>query len=209
MALATVALLLHLAWALPAASDISRAVTTEPVIAPPATTTSASPNPTSEPDERIGSTVPASSDGSASPKLTAVSLDPMSQNSQALSTIRVPAVQPATSNKVIPVEDLHPRRDWLILSIVQHSAATFDAYSTRQAVSAGASEADPLMRPFAQSPAIYVAIQGGPLILDYVARRMQRSPNNFLRHTWWLPQSASTGLFLFSGVHNLHVANQP
>lgn len=92
---------------------------------------------------------------------------------------------------------------------MQHSAATFDAYSTRQAVSSGAIEADPLMRPFAQSPAIYAAIQVGPAILDYAARRMQRSSNNFLRRTWWVPQSASTGLFLFSGAHNLQVANRP
>jgi len=65
------------------------------------------------------------------------------------------------------------------------------------------------MRPFAQSPAIYIAIQGAPVLLDYAARRMQRSPNSFFRRTWWVPQSASTGLFLFSGVHNLHVANRP
>jgi hypothetical protein len=141
--------------------------------------------------------------------LATVSLDATSQNSQALSTIRVPSIEPATPRKVISVEEQHPRRNWLILTIVQHSAATFDAYSTRQAVSAGASEADPLMRPFAQSPAIYFAIQGGPIILDYAARRMQRSSNTLLRRTWWIPQSASTGLFLFSGVHNLHVANRP
>jgi hypothetical protein len=96
-----------------------------------------------------------------------------------------------------------------MLSLAQHSAAAFDAYSTREAVSRGAVEGDPMMRPFANSPAIYAAIQVGPAVLDFVARRMQRSHNNFLRHTWWLPQSASTGLFIFSGVHDLRVANHP
>jgi len=205
MFLATVALLLHLAW-VPEAADARPDITTEPAIVSSTSATTSSP---SESDDRPATTPATSSGGVNSPRLTTVSLDASSQNSQALSTIRVPSIEPGTPRKFISVEDQHPRRNWLILTIVQHSAATFDAYSTRQAVSAGASEADPLMRPFAQSPAIYFAIQGGPVILDYAARRMQRSSNSFLRRTWWLPQSASTGLFLFSGVHNLHVANRP
>jgi len=200
MVLETVALLLHLAWAPPAAPDVSSNVVSEPATVA-STATSTAPSSSSEPG--------SSSTESESPKLTVVSLESASQNSQSLATIRVPSIEPATPKKVIPVENLPSRRNWLILSIAQHSAATFDAYSTRQAVSTGAVEADPFMRPFAQSPAIYVAIQGAPVVLDYAARRMQRSPNNFLRRTWWLPQSASTGLFLFSGVHNLHVANRP
>ena len=95
-----------------------------------------------------------------------------------------------------------------MLSIAEHSAAAFDAYSTRQAISSGAHETDPMMRPFANSPGIYAAIQAGPVVLDYAARRMQRSQYQLLRRTWWLPQSASTGLFLFSGVHNLNLANR-
>jgi len=203
MFLATVALLLNLAW-VPEAADARPDVTTEPAIVASTSSTTNSP---SDSDDQPAQTAPGG--GLHAVRLTTVSLDATSQNSQALSTIRVPSIEPATPRKVISVEDQSPRRNWLILTIVQHSAATFDAYSTRQAVSAGATEADPLMRPFAQSPAIYFAIQGGPLILDYAARRMQRSSNSFLRRTWWLPQSASTGLFLFSGVHNLHVANRP
>jgi hypothetical protein len=197
MFLVAAALLMHLAWVPPAASDASPEITTEI----PLTTSNSS-----------TSYSQASTDGNASgsAKLTTVSLDPTtSQNSQSLATVRVPSVEPGKPSKIIAVEDVHPRRNWLILSIVQHSAATFDAYSTRQAVSSGATEADPLMRPFAQSPAIYAAIQVGPAILDYAARRMQRSSSNFLRRAWWVPQSASTGLFLFSGAHNLQVANRP
>jgi hypothetical protein len=168
------------------------------------------------PDVAVGSTVPVAksavatdkdSSGNAPAKLTATSLETTSRNSQALSTIRLVDSAPPKPVRVI-MPDTYPRRSWLLLSIAQHSAATFDAYSTRQAVSNGASEADPMMRPFANSPAIYAAIQVGPAILDFAARRMQRSENHVLRRTWWIPQTVSTGVFLFSGVHNMGVANQ-
>jgi len=141
-------------------------------------------------------------------KLTTASLESSTQNSQSLSTIRVPDVQPAKSPSPILVERYPSRKTWLLLAIAEHSAATFDAYSTRQAVSNGATEADPVLRPFAHSPGIYAAIQVAPAVLDFTARRMQRSQNNIFRRTWWLPQSAGTALFLFSGVHNLNVAGQ-
>lgn len=131
------------------------------------------------------------------------------QGSQSLSTIRVPTTPAAKPAPVIGVEVIPSRRKWVILSIAQHGAAAFDAYSTRRALANGATERDPFMEPFAGSPALYGAIQAGPLGLDYVARKMQRSENSLLRHTWWLPQTMSTGLFMFSGVHNLRVANQP
>jgi hypothetical protein len=92
-----------------------------------------------------------------------------------------------------------------MLSVVEHSAATFDAYSTRQAVSRGAVEEDPLMRPFAHSPAIYGAIQVAPVLFDLLARHMQRSNYKFERRTWWVPQTASTGMSIFAGVHNLNI----
>jgi hypothetical protein len=98
-------------------------------------------------------------------------------------------------------------RSWLALAIMQHGAATFDAYSTRQAIGHGAVEDDPLMRPFAHSGAMYAAIQVGPLVLDYVARRMQRSEYGIVRRMWFVPQSVSTAGFLISGVHNLSVAS--
>jgi hypothetical protein len=124
---------------------------------------------------------------------------------QGIATIRVPDPEPAKPVQITPAETLHPSRAWLALSIVQHGAATFDAYSTRQAIGRGAVESDPIMRPFAHSGALYGAIQVGPVLLDYVARRMQRSENNFLRRTWWMPQSLATAGFLFSGAHNMGV----
>jgi hypothetical protein len=150
----------------------------------------------------------ASAEGNAGGSLGAASLETKTQTAQSLSTIRVPDPLPAKPRPVIGVAEKSSLRNWLILSVAQHGAAAFDAYATRQAVSKGAHEADPLMRPFAGSPGIYVAIQAGPVALDYLARRMQRSQNSFLRRTWWVPQSASTGLFVLAGVHNLRVAGR-
>jgi hypothetical protein len=126
---------------------------------------------------------------------------------QGISTVRVPDPEPTKPIQMPSAETLHPSRAWLALSFVQSSAATFDAYSTRQAIGHGAVEADPMMRPFAHSDALYGAIQVGPVILDYVARHMQRSEYQFFRHTWWVPQSLATAGFLFSGVHNMGVAS--
>ncbi len=134
-------------------------------------------------------------------------LDVALRNSQSLSMIRVPEFQ-SKPMRFISAESLPSRRNWIALSIAQHAAAAFDAYTTRDGIAHGAIEQDPFMRPFAHSPGLYAAIQICPVVLDLAARRMQRSENNFIRRTWWLPQSISTGMFLVSGVHNIHVANQ-
>jgi hypothetical protein len=128
----------------------------------------------------------------------------LAQNSQSFSTIRIPEAD-EKRYAIREVESAPARRNWLMLSIVEHSAATFDAYSTRQAVSRGATEEDPLMRPFAHSPAIYGAIQVAPVLFDLLARHMQRSNYNFERRAWWVPQTASTGMSIFAGVHNLNI----
>lgn len=55
-----------------------------------------------------------------------------------------------------------PRRKWLALSIAEHSAATFDAWSTRRSISTGQyEELNPTLRPFARNSSIYAAIQYG------------------------------------------------
>src|ERR1700693_546390 len=128
----------------------------------------------------------------------------LAQNSQSFSTIRIPEAN-EKRYAVQKAESAPARRNWLMLSVVEHSAATLDAYSTRQAVSRGAVEQDPLMRPFAHSDAIYAAIQVAPVLFDLLARHMQRSNYNFERRTWWVPQTASTGMSIFAGVHNLTI----
>lgn len=145
----------------------------------------------------------------AATSLTGTSLGASMQDSQALSTIRIPDSESDKLASVTLPETVPSRRNWIVLAVAQHAAAAFDAYSTREAIGHGAVEDDPLMRPFAHSTGIYAAIQVCPVVLDFVARRMQRSQNNFIRHTWWFPQSVSTGLFFFSGVHNLGVASHP
>lgn len=129
------------------------------------------------------------------------------QNSQSLSTVRIPESKATKPIEVIPAQRMPSRRSWLLLSLTQHGAAAFDAYSTRRAIANGATEADPLVRPFAHSPGIYAAIQVAPVALDILSRRMQRSENRAFRKTWWLPQSTSIAVSLFSGFHNLSVAN--
>ena len=149
----------------------------------------------------------ADSNRSASSLFHVTSSVPSTQNSQLLSTIRLPDAQPAKPVPIIGARSLPSRKSWVMLSLAQHGAATFDAYATRRAVASGATESNPLLRPFAGSPSMYAAIQVGPLALDYLASRMQRSQNRFLRRMWWLPQGASTSLFIIAGVHNLHLAH--
>jgi hypothetical protein len=145
-------------------------------------------------------------DGNSSgsePTLTAVSLtDPQKQG---LSTVRIPEPDSIRPLPISPVNAIPSKRQWLVLTVFQHSAAAFDAYTTRQAIGRGAVEEDPTMRPFAHSPALYAAIQAGPVLFDLLARRMQRSENPMFRRTWWLPQSIATAAFLSSGIHNTGV----
>jgi hypothetical protein len=128
----------------------------------------------------------------------------VAQNSQQFSTIRVPEAN-QKRYEIRSAESVPARRNWLVLSVLEHGAATFDASSTRQAISRGAVEGDPLMRPFAHSQAIYAALQVGPLLFDVLARHMQRGQYGFERRTWWVPQTASTGMSIFAGVHNMNL----
>jgi hypothetical protein len=99
------------------------------------------------------------------------------------------------------------KRLWLALIVTQHSAATFDAWATRTSVRSGnGQEMDPFLEPVANSRAIYPVIQIVPAVLDLLGHRMAHSPNRVLQRLWWVPQSAASAGFIFSGVHNLRVA---
>lgn len=126
---------------------------------------------------------------------------------QSFSTIRIPEAQPKPI-QFASAETFPSRKAWMALSLVQSGAATFDAYTTRQAIGHGAVENDPTMRPFAHSPSLYAAIQVGPVLLDLLARHMQRNEHNVFRHTWWMPQSVATAGFVIAGVHNTGVASR-
>jgi len=98
------------------------------------------------------------------------------------------------------------RREWFALSVAQHSATTFDAWSTRRVISSGQGrELNPMLRPFAGNGSLYAVVQVGPVVLDYLGRRMMTSQHAWARRTWWIPQAVSTAMSLASGAHNLTV----
>jgi hypothetical protein len=96
------------------------------------------------------------------------------------------------------------RNMWVGLAVVQHSAAAFDAWSTRRAVTrSGAQELNPMLRPFANNGSIYAATQVAPTLLDLLSRHMLTSRHPLLRHTWWVPQVLGTAASIAAGTHNL------
>ena len=100
------------------------------------------------------------------------------------------------------------RRTWIGLAIAGHSAAAFDAWSTRRAISRGAgAEINPTLEPFSHSGALYVAVQASPALMDYIGRRMATSRNPWVRRMWWLPQTAGTAVSLTAGIHNTQLVH--
>lgn len=98
---------------------------------------------------------------------------------------------------------------WYALIASGHGAATFDAWSTRHVIQSGRGhEVNPLLKPFAGSSALYGAVQVGPTLLDYLARRMVGSQKRWVRRLWWVPQVAGTAGSLWSGAHNLRVGSR-
>ena len=96
------------------------------------------------------------------------------------------------------------RKLWYALTLTGSGAAAFDAWSTRRAMSQGyATEANPLLRPFAHSNMMYAATQASPLLMDFLGRRMMTSRHGMIRRMWWLPQAAGSGVSLAAGVHNV------
>ena len=93
---------------------------------------------------------------------------------------------------------------WKGLAIASSGAATFDAWSTRRAITtAGAVELNPLLRPFAGNASLYAAIQIGPALMDLAGKKMMYSRYSWVRHIWWVPQSASYVSSILCGAHNL------
>jgi len=121
------------------------------------------------------------------------------------------AVKSAFLSVVAPrFENRHDQHMWLALSITQHAAAGFDAWSTREVISSGqGQEMNPLLKPFAGNSSIYLAAQVTPVALDYLARRMMYSTHTWERRTWWLPQVLGTASSFAAGAHNLTVRATP
>jgi hypothetical protein len=104
----------------------------------------------------------------------------------------------------IPVEETpRQRKIWYGLAALGHAGAAFDAWSTRRAITAGAgTEGNPMLRPFANSGALYAATQASPLLMDYLGKQMMTSRYGWVRKMWWLPQTAGAGMSLAAGAHN-------
>jgi len=93
---------------------------------------------------------------------------------------------------------------WKGLAIAASGAATFDAWSTRHAITtSGAQELNPLLRPFAGNSSLYAAIQVAPVLMDFAGKKMMYNRHSWVRHMWWVPQSASFVSSMFCGSHNL------
>jgi len=107
-------------------------------------------------------------------------------------------------------ESRRDHRMWLGLSIAQHTAAGFDAWTTRREISSGqAQELNPLLKPFAGNSSIYLATQVTPVALDFLAHHMMYSTHSWERHTWWVPQVLGTASSFAAGFHNLTVRATP
>jgi hypothetical protein len=102
-----------------------------------------------------------------------------------------------------PVPTPRQQKLWYTFLAVGHSAAAFDAYTTRRAISGNyGTEGNPLLRPFSHSNAIYAATQVSPAVMDYVGRRLMTSRHPTLRKFWWVPQVAGAGFSFGAGMHN-------
>jgi hypothetical protein len=147
------------------------------------------------------STLVASLPSAPAPKVKA-DLEPIAPN---------PAAQPFLPVKTVltrPRETPQQRKIWYGLAIVGSSGAAFDAWSTHRAVVGGyGQEANPFLRPFAHSNAIYAATQVSPAFMDYLGKRMMVNQHGWVRKIWWLPQTAGASFSFVSGAHNVGVVH--
>lgn len=106
---------------------------------------------------------------------------------------------------VVAIEESPTQRKvWYALALAGHAGAAFDAWSTRRAISAGmGTEANPMLRPFAHSSALYAATQVSPLVMDFLGKKMMTSQHKWMRKMWWLPQTAGAGISFAAGAHNV------
>jgi hypothetical protein len=122
-----------------------------------------------------------------------------------------PAVMPFEPAKPAitrPRETRQQRLRWYGLAIAGHSGAAFDAWSTKRAVSGGyGQEANPLLRPFAGSNAIYAATQVSPAFMDFLGKRMVVSQHKWVQKMWWVPQMAGAVMSFAAGAHNVGVVH--
>ncbi len=126
-----------------------------------------------------------------------------------------PVMLTAPAEPIVPIQPLRPvpklrmapaasRRTWLGLSVALHSAAAFDAWTTRRRVSTGCYyETNPLLKPFADNNSMYLATQVMPFALDYLGNCLRKSDRPWMRRLWWVPQALQTATHVSYGAMNL------
>lgn len=201
MVLATMLLLLPVPQAgeaIKAPADIPAAVSTDskPV-------SDVAENLPSSPAPKVDSDGPSADSASTIPS-SASTPGAESFNPSGASSLRIESTKLAFTR---PRETARERKVWYGLLLTSHAAAGFDAWSTRRAVALGYNEGNPLLRPFANSNAIYVATQVSPAVMDYLGKRMMVSQHGWIRRMWWLPQVAGSGFSIGAGVHNVGVVH--
>lgn len=185
---------------LPQAVDVAKSVSETPVAATLSADASSAPAkslPSSpEPKIKTDATVAASN---SSAGVTPAAVTPRNPS---------PAMKPGKLTLARDYETEKQRKEWYALSLASSGAAVFDAWSTRRAVSNGwGTEANPMLRPFSHSNAIYAATQVSPLVLDFIGRKMMTSRHLMLRRLWWLPQSAGLTTSVMAGLNNVTLAH--
>jgi hypothetical protein len=155
----------------------------------------------SAPEPKVKSDAERASDSSPAAVATA-GATPIAAGNPALT------VKPGNAVMAPSYETEKNMKTWYALMAVSSGAAAFDAWSTRRAISGGyGTEANPLLRPFSHSNAIYAATQVSPLVMDFIGRKMMTSRHNWMRKLWWLPQMAGTDVSVSSGIHNVSIVH--
>lgn len=156
----------------------------------------------SAPEAKIKTDAELATDTKATPGNPAMSVEAVTPGNPA---VVAKPVRPAFRRDEVSDQE---KREWYALVAVSSGAAVFDAWSTRRAVSGGyGNEANPLLKPFAHSNAMYVATQVSPLVMDFLGRKMMTSRHNWMRKLWWLPQVAGTNMSVSSGIHNVSLVH--
>jgi hypothetical protein len=122
-----------------------------------------------------------------------------------------PSAQPIQPVKPVltrPRETPRQRIMWYGLAAAGSAGAAFDAWSTRRAISGGyGQEANPFLRPFANSNALYAVMQVSPAVMDFIGKRMMVSEHPLLRKMWWVPQTVGASFSFAAGAHNVGVVH--
>lgn len=156
----------------------------------------------SAPEAKIKTDAEAANDAKTTPGNPTLSVETVAPGN---APVVAKPVRPAFRRDEVSDEE---KREWYVLIGVSAGAAVFDAWSTRRAVSGGyGTEADPLLKPFAHSNAMYAATQVSPLVMDFLGRKMMTSRHNWMRKLWWLPQVAGTNLSVSSAIHNVSIVH--